>query len=104
MKFERTARFDADFAALPREHQEHFRSIVLAFHDAAEEYVASGGRATWPKRLRVRRMSSAPGIWELTWSFSGPDGRATFEFVTREDEVRVLWRRIGNHSIYADPP
>lgn len=44
-----------------------------------------------------------PGIWELTSSFSGPDGRATFEFVTREDEVRILWRRIGTHSIYAAP-
>jgi hypothetical protein len=48
-------------------------------------------------------MTSAPGIWELTWSFASPDGRATFEFVNREGEVRVLWRRIGDHSIYRKP-
>jgi len=103
MKFERTSRFDSDFAALPREHQQSFREIVEEFHSAAESFVSSRGRNAWPKRLRVKRMVSAPGIWELTWSFSSPDGRATFEFVNREGEVRVLWRRIGDHSIYRRP-
>ena len=103
MKFERTSRFDSDFAALPREHQEQFRSLIPDFHTATEAFVASGGKGGWPKRLRVHPMTSAPGIWELTWSFASPDGRATFEFVNREDEVRVLWRRIGDHSIYRRP-
>lgn len=48
-------------------------------------------------------MTSAKGIWEMTWSFPGPDGRATFEFVTYDDGVRVRWRRIGNHTIYRQP-
>lgn len=103
MKFERTSRFDADFASLPREHQQLFREVVTDFHAAAEKFVASGGRHSWPKRLRVQRMSSAPGIWELTWSFASPDSRATFEFVNRDGEVRVLWRRIGNHSVFRAP-
>lgn len=103
MKFERTSRFDSDFLALPREHQVQFRSIVADFHSSAEAFVASGGRDSWPKRLRVHPISSAPSIWELTWSFSSPDGHATIEFVTREGEVRVLWRRIGDHSIYRSP-
>lgn len=103
MKFERTSRFDSDFSSLPREHQEHFRSVVAEFHDSAQEYINSGGRSAWPQRLRVRRMSSAPRIWEFTWSFASPDGRATFEFVNRDGELRVLWRRIGDHSIYRSP-
>ena len=48
-------------------------------------------------------MTSAPRIWEMTWSFAGPDGRATFEFVTRDGEVRILWRRIGDHRIFHQP-
>lgn len=103
MKFERTPRFDSDFLSLPREHQELFRSIVPDFHTAAEAFVASGDKGAWPKRLRVHPMTSAPGIWELTWSFASPDGRATFEFVNRSGEIRVLWRRIGDHSIYRSP-
>ena len=103
MKFERTSRFDSDFTALPREHQEQFRSLIPDFHAATEAFVASGGKSGWPKRLRVHPMTSAPGIWELTWSFASPDGRATFEFVNREGEVRVLWRRIGDHSVYRRP-
>jgi len=45
-------------------------------------------------------MTSAPRIWEMTWSFASSDDRATFEFIQRDDEVRVLWRRIGYHAIY----
>lgn len=103
MKFERTSRFDADFAALPREHQQQFRALIADFHAACEGYVSSKGSAPWPQRLRVRSMTSAPGIWEMTWSFSSPDGRATFEFVHRDGEIRVLWRRIGHHGIYKNP-
>jgi hypothetical protein len=103
MKFERTARFDSDFASLRHEHQQQFRVLVPDFHGACEQYVQSGGRSAWPKRLRIRRMTSAVGIWEMTWSFASPDGRATFEFVSREGETRVLWRRIGDHGIYTSP-
>jgi hypothetical protein len=39
----------------------------------------------------------------LTWSFSGPDGRATFEFVTIDGELGILWRRIGDHRIFMRP-
>ena len=48
MKFERTPRFDSDYVNLPREHQQLFRASVPDFHAAAEEYVASSGRAPWP--------------------------------------------------------
>jgi len=48
-------------------------------------------------------MTSAPRIWEMTWSFSSPDGRATFEFIDRDGEPSVLWRRIGTHKIFDGP-
>jgi hypothetical protein len=56
----------------------------------------------WPKSLRVERLTGS-GIMAMTWSFSGPDGRATFEFVTVENEQIVVWRRVGRHSIYREP-
>lgn len=103
MRFETTPRFLADFGSLPIEHQRQFRAVVPAFHDACEDFVESGGQAPWPARLRVRRMTQAPGIWEMTWSFASPDGRATFAFVQREGDVRVLWRRIADHGVYQRP-
>ena len=57
----------------------------------------------WPKSLRVRDVEGASGIWEMTWSFAGPDGRATFEWITIEGEQAVRWRRVGGHEIFNDP-
>ena len=57
----------------------------------------------WPARLRLRNVEAAPGIWELTWSFAGPDGRATFEWVVIHGEPGIRWRRIGGHAIFGDP-
>jgi len=48
-------------------------------------------------------MSDAPGIWEMTWSFSGPDGRATFALINIDGEVVLRWRRIGGHAIFRRP-
>jgi hypothetical protein len=39
----------------------------------------------------------------MTWSFAGPDGRATFEFITIDGEPAIRWRRIGGHEIFAEP-
>ena len=58
---------------------------------------------TWPASFRVSPMGSARGVWEMTWLFSGPDGRATVEFVTIDGQPGVRWRRIGSHSIYGSP-
>ncbi len=102
MKFERTPTFDNDFKGLHQEHKQQFLAVVPDFNVGADAYVGNAG-FVWPARLRVSRMASAPGIWELTWSFASPDGRATFEFVTVAGEIRVRWRRIGNHRIYRKP-
>lgn len=74
-----------------------------AFNAACEAYIADTGGFIWPATLRVSRMTSVKGIWEMTWSFSGPDGRATFEFTEIEGEIGVRWRRIGRHEVYDEP-
>jgi hypothetical protein len=42
-------------------------------------------------------------VWEVTWSFSGPDGRATFEYFEAGTTQGIRWRRIGGHEIFAKP-
>jgi hypothetical protein len=43
-------------------------------------------------------------IYSVTWSFSSPDGRATFHVEKADDgEPLLVWRRIGNHDIYEKP-
>lgn len=103
MKYERTQRFDKDFKALPKQHQASFLDLMSAFNAACDAFFADPGGFIWPSRLRVTRMTSAKGIWEMTWSFASPDGRATFEFINTSDGVRVRWRRIGDHGIYLEP-
>ena len=64
--------------------------------------------SSWPGNLRVKAVVNAPGIFEMTWSFSGPDGRATWEWTTViETDGRqwpaVRWRRLGTHRIFREP-
>ena len=72
---------------------------------AFDVHRASGGndRPKWPKNLRIKDVEGAPGIWEITWSFSGPDGRATFEYTLIDGELALRWRRIGGHTIFKKP-
>jgi hypothetical protein len=51
----------------------------------------------------MKSVQAAPGVWEVTWSFSGPDGRATFEYVEIGGELAIRWRRIGGHEIFKTP-
>ena len=36
----------------------------------------------------------------MTWSFAGPDGRATFEWILIDGELAIRWRRIGGHEVF----
>lgn len=115
MRFETTPRFDADFKELKREHKRQFRSVLPDFNAACDAYAQSAakgksarggaGVATyrWPAALRVSPMKSVAGVWEMTWSFASPDGRATFEFVSDTNGLLVRWRRLGDHSVYRTP-
>lgn len=102
MKFDIEDDFVADYRRLTTEERALFRQVIRQINEA---YAERGDRPLprWPASLRVRRMSDTPGVWELTWSFSGPDGRATFALVTVDGEVVLKWRRIGDHSIFNRP-
>ncbi len=52
--------------------------------------------------LRVKRVQSARGVWEMSWA---PDGRATFEYGAElhPGEAHVIWRRVGTHRVLDDP-
>jgi len=51
----------------------------------------------------VKRVEGAPGVWEMTWSWSDPDGRATWQWTQVDGEPAILWRRIGTHAILDRP-
>lgn len=107
MRWQATASSKADYKRLSPREQRLFRATVEKFNEAGDRWVESGGGAGWPSSLRVKPVGSAPGIFELTWSFSGPDGRATWEWTAVEVEGErvpaVRWRRIGGHAIFKSP-
>jgi hypothetical protein len=99
-----TDRFKSDVKRLSAPEKQTFRRVVREkFIPAAERVAADPGAARWPTSLRVKDVEGAPGIWEMTWSFSGPDGRATFEWREFNGEPGILWRRVGGHEIFANP-
>jgi len=103
VRFEQTARFRSDRAGLGDDQFAEFRRVVVDhFIPAAVRQAAAPGSA-WPRSLRVKSVRGARGVWEMTWSFAGPDGRATFEWVTIGGEPAIRWRRVGSHSIFSDP-
>lgn len=103
MRWETTPQWDRDWKNLNPEHRKQFREALPEFNAGCDAYAAAPGSYRWPARHRVSSMRSAPGVWEMTWSFASPDGRATFEWVTDEHGLKVRWRRIGDHAIYRRP-
>jgi hypothetical protein len=88
-------RFRRDFAKLGHRRQAQFLAALRLFIQDLE-------RRRFRPELRVKRVVSHPGVWELTW---GPDDRATFQFgaQVRSGDAHVIWRRIGTHDIFRDP-
>jgi hypothetical protein len=95
------------YEARPRAQREYLRLAVEhrgAFRAARGRLVA--GLRESPPRFdpapRVKRVQGHERVWELTWA---PDGRATFAHgaEVRPGEAHIIWRRIGDHSILADP-
>lgn len=102
MKYQRSEHFRGDYRRLSEEERELFRQAVHVLNQA---YARRGNRPLprWPASLRLKAVQDAPGIWELTWSFAHPDGRATFEYVTIDGELAIRWRRVGDHRIFREP-
>jgi len=100
LRFERTEPFKADYQRLSEEEREMFRAAARAFNAACDRFVETKDPASWPANLRVKAVVNAPGVFEMTWSFSGPDGRATWEWTTVLDTdgrpwPAVRWRRLA---------
>ncbi|MGH3614202.1 MAG: hypothetical protein ACRDRK_16735, partial [Pseudonocardia sp.] len=84
----------------------HRKLFSTALHDHFLPALAAGalsGSPDWPRRLRIHRLTDS-SIYSLTWNFTSPDGRATFHLDRSDDgEAILIWRRIGDHSIYRQP-
>lgn len=104
MKYETSPAFEADLRRLTAEERRRFRDVVLtSFGPACDAHVADRA-ARWPARLRIKALRGAPGVFEMTWSFAGPDGRATWEWRTlASGDACVRWRRVGGHAIFEQP-
>jgi hypothetical protein len=102
MKYVVLESFKADYRHLSTSDQAIFRTVLPDFVAACDRYAVDPA-ARWPASLRVKPVQSAPGIWEMTWSFAGPDGRATFEWVQVEGGLALRWRRIGDHGVLKSP-
>lgn len=101
MKYQRTDAFKADYSRLSERERDLFRQAVRELNAAFRP--GQPPRFVWPAHLRVKSVVGAPGVFEMTWSFSGPDGRATFEIVDLGGEPAIRWRRIGTHAIFREP-
>ncbi|HEX5466306.1 MAG TPA: hypothetical protein VFW92_06490 [Candidatus Limnocylindrales bacterium] len=102
MKYVVLESFRRDFERLTRTEKEAFLAILPSFVAACDHFATDPSTA-WPASLRVKSIQGAPGILEMTWSFAGPDGRATFEWVRLGGDLAVRWRRMGGHEIFGDP-
>jgi len=102
LKFELTERFRGDLGRLTSSDYAIVRSKLGDFAAACDRY-AGDPSMKWPASLRVKPVEAAPGVFEVTFSFSGPDIRATFEWISIEGELAVRWRRIGNHRVFNQP-
>jgi hypothetical protein len=108
VRFERTDPFKADYQRLSPEERQLFREAARAFNAACDRFIVTRDPSTWPAKLRVKPVVNAPGIFEMTGSFKGPDGRATWEWTTIVGHgghllPAVRWRRLGSHRIFREP-
>jgi len=101
-KYEVLESFRADHRRLSPTEKALFWKALPDFIAACDRYALDPSTG-WPRSLRVKDVEGARGILEMTWNFAGPDGRATFEWVTIDGERGVGWRRLGGHAIFRDP-
>jgi hypothetical protein len=108
VRFERTDVFKTDYRRLSEVNKELFRQAAREVNEACDRFIVLNDQSAWPAKLRVKSVTNAPGVFEMTRSFSGPDGRATWEWTTVTDSKgvqhpAVRWRRLGDHKIFRSP-
>jgi len=102
LKFDLTDACRADRKRLSDSEQRVFYQVLPNFVAACDRYAADSS-TTRPAALRVKGVEGAPGVFAMAWSFKGPDGRATFEWIQIDGVLGVRWRRIGDHSLFTNP-
>jgi hypothetical protein len=96
--------FLSDWQALPQAERAFVkRWLTKDFLPAVAAYETDPTAFVWPRGLRFERLQATADICAVTWSFAGPDGRATFQFTTVDGEPCLIWRRIGRHDVYRRP-
>jgi hypothetical protein len=108
LRFERTDLFKDDYQRLSGEERQLFREAARAFNPACDRFIDTKDPSSWPANLRVKPVVNAPGVFEMTWRFGGPDVRATWEWTTVVDAngdpwPAVRWRRLGTHRVFGNP-
>jgi len=107
VKYVRTDSFKADYQRLSAAEKGPFRQTVRDVNRGCDEFVRTRDPSVWPASLRVKTVRGAPGVWEMTWSPSGPDRRATWEWAglagDEGAQPAIRWRRIGDHLIFKEP-
>jgi hypothetical protein len=98
VRYQTAPGFDSALAKLPHEHRRLFITAIRSHLIPALAAGAHRGDSPWPPRLRVHKIDE---VYALTWSFSGPDGRALFTIGPDADGEPILtWLAIGYHDIY----
>ena len=99
--YETDERFRRDWARLDKDQQESFLKARDNLVDDLKEMEA-GKRSRFRRRLRVKGVKGAPGVFEMWWA---PDGRATFSWgeEKRPGQRHIIWRRCGDHEIFKNP-
>ncbi len=103
VKYRRLPTFDRDYKELSEAERTLFREALAVFIESCKKFEAKPAGHLWPKSLRFEKLAATARIHAITWSFSGPDGRATFHFESHDGEMFVVWRRVGRHDIYREP-
>lgn len=89
---------------MPAGHRHRFQRIVHEVFVPAIEAGCLTGAPPWPSKLRIHLLAGHGAVYSMTWSFSNPDGRATFHIDRSDPSDHILvWRRIGSHAIYERP-
>jgi hypothetical protein len=102
VKFWTLPQFERDYKKLSAGEKSQFKEMLKEFIPSCDAYAKDPGGFQWPARLRFERLTRSNAL-AVTWAFSGPDGRATFQFETKDAELYVVWRRVGRHDIYREP-
>ncbi|MFD9796928.1 hypothetical protein ACFWXK_38975 [Streptomyces sp. NPDC059070] len=94
--FETLPRFTADLQHLTPTQRRRFRRVVR------DTFVPDLRTGRFRPGLRIKRIQSSPGVFELTWD---GNGRATWQYGPEiiRGKRHIVWRRVGTHAILTGP-